>query len=73
MTDRLIKATMAGACRSGGDSHGTVIHLIADNGSGVLPECAPALCGKSPKLFWSDWVPPSGKTCPRCAKKSDHS
>lgn len=69
----ITKATKAGGLRSGGDSHGAVIHLIENPDSQPLYNLGAALCGAEPRIMWSDWVPESGKVCPKCQRKLDQS
>ena len=64
------RATCAGRLRSGGDAHGTVIHLIENPEGKPLYNLGAALCGREPKIMWSDWVPENGRTCPKCAKRA---
>jgi hypothetical protein len=65
---KLEKAAMPGACRSGGDSRGSVVHLVENPNDRPLALLGPALCGASPKSDWvSSWN--VGRDCPRCQRK----
>lgn len=67
----ITKATKAGNLRSGGDSHGAVIHLIENPDGQPLYNLGAALCGTTPRIMWSDWVPATGKVCPKRQRTLD--
>ena len=66
-----VRATMPGSCRSGRDSRGTVVHLVANPEGRPLSLLGPALCGRMPRLDWSDNLASSGRVCPKCQKEFD--
>lgn len=67
----LTRATMAGPLRNGYErGGGTVVHLIENPEGKPHDLLGPSLCGKMPKITWSDWAPETMKTCPTCAEKS---
>jgi hypothetical protein len=65
----IAKAKMPGACRSGGDSRGSLVHLIENPDARPLVLLGPALCGALPNHDWVDTLPTDEQTCPRCQRK----
>ena len=64
---RFYLASKAGGCRSGGDSHGTVWHLV--RGWSVFSGGGKALCGAQPSIQWSHpWLSTQKVTCKKCEK-----
>lgn len=65
----LSKGLMPGACRSGGDNRGKVVHLIDNPEGRPVHLLGPALCGAMPHFDWSDNLPATQRICPRCLSK----
>ena len=71
-TDNITRAKMTGACRSGRDSRGTVVHLIDNPNARSRTLLGAALCGAIPRAEWSGWEPePNEPICPKCQRKID--
>lgn len=67
----LTRATMAGPLRNGYErGGGSVVHLIENPKGKDHYDLGAALCGKSPKITWSDWAPDQLKICPKCERKA---
>jgi len=69
MDTNITRAKMTGACRSGRDSRGTVVHLIDNPDNRPRTLLGAALCGATPRGDWSGWEPePNARTCPKCQR-----
>lgn len=65
----LSKGTMPGACRSGGDNKGRLVHLIDNPDNRPVHLLGQALCGAMPHFDWSENLPATERICSRCQRK----